>query len=295
MGRLLDEAVTVDPTAGVHRLPQPFRMIDKILSGVVDDAADKAVARERRRLARLGIVEGTKMYRPVAETAEFERAATCVCVARFEDDEDPLVSNANAENAEGREDPTSASKDEDANAKASTSRPNAVVFAGDEDGRVLAVDAASGAVLGRVVAFPGRAIAAVTAATVAPPPPEDEAFWRAGETTVSGAAATAPSPDVAGANVADEDAKEESDAKEREDDDDRGAGVDPSDPSDPSDPTDPSVPLFDIAAAAGGPTPRDATPAMFVAAACADAVRVYARQLGYRAGVWGGCCAHLRR
>ena len=278
MGRLLDEAVTVDPTAGVHRLPQPFRMIDKILSDVVDDAADKAVARERRRLARLGIVEGTKMYRPVAETAEFERAATCVCVARFEDDEDPLVSNANAnaENAEGREDPTSASKDEDANAKASTSRPNAVVFAGDEDGRVLAVDAASGAVLGRVVAFPGRAIAAVTAATVAPPPPEDEAFWRAGETTVSGAAATAPSPDVAGANVADEDAKEESDAKEREDDDDRGAGVDPSDPSDPSDPTDPSVPLFDIAAAAGGPTPRDATPAMFVAAACADAVRVYA-------------------
>ena len=23
--------------------------------------------------------------------------------------------------------------------------------------------------------------------------------------------------------------------------------------------------------------------------------RVYARQLGYRAGLWGGCCAHLRR
>ena len=85
MGRLLDAAVTADPTAGVHRLPQPFRMIDKILSGVVDDAADKAVARERRRLARLGIVEGTKMYRPVAETVELEHAATCVCVARFED------------------------------------------------------------------------------------------------------------------------------------------------------------------------------------------------------------------
>ena len=87
MGRLLDAAVTVDPTAGVHRLPQPFRMIDKILSGVVDDAADKAVARERRRLARLGIVEGTKMYRPAARTVELEHAATCVCVARFEDDD----------------------------------------------------------------------------------------------------------------------------------------------------------------------------------------------------------------
>ena len=45
MGRLLDEAVTVDPTAGVHRLPQPFRMIDKILSGVVDDAAAGRVDR----------------------------------------------------------------------------------------------------------------------------------------------------------------------------------------------------------------------------------------------------------
>lgn len=87
MGRLLDAAVTADPTAGVHRLPQPFRMIDKILSGVVDDAADKAVARERRRLARLGVVEGTKMYRPTAQTVELEHAATCVCVARFEDDD----------------------------------------------------------------------------------------------------------------------------------------------------------------------------------------------------------------
>jgi len=37
----------------------------------------------------------------------------------------------------------------------------------------------------------------------------------------------------------------------------------------------PLVPLFDIAAAAGGPTPRDATRAMIVAAACADAARLY--------------------
>ena len=103
MGRLLDAAVTTDPTAGVHRLPQPFRMIDKILSGVVDDAADKAVARERRRLARLGIVEGTKVYRPVAETVELEHAATCVCVARFEDDEAERAERATGDARTARE------------------------------------------------------------------------------------------------------------------------------------------------------------------------------------------------
>ena len=166
MGRLLDAAVTADPTAGVHRLPQPFRMIDKILSGVVDDAADKAVARERRRLARLGIVEGTKMYRPAARTVELEHAATCVCVARFEDDDAEsadwsAVGDASdaRRTAPSSSDPLASSGDADPNASShdvarreterdatSTSRSvAAVVFAGDEDGCVLAVDAATGA------------------------------------------------------------------------------------------------------------------------------------------------------
>jgi hypothetical protein len=223
MGRLLDAAVTADPTAGVHRLPQPFRMIDKILSGVVDDAADKAVARERRRLARLGVVEGTKMYRPTAQTVELEHAATCVCVARFEDDDAKsadwsAVGDASVLRASS--DPLASSGDADPNARAfsqlnakceterdatSTSRSvTAVVFAGDEDGCVLAVDAATGAVLGRVAAFPGRAIAAVTAATVAPPSPEDETFWRAGETRGDdelGASEQTPDPASDAANA----------------------------------------------------------------------------------------------
>jgi hypothetical protein len=116
-------------------------MIDKILSGVVDDAADKAVARERRRLARLGIVEGTKMYHPVAETVELEHAATCVCVARFEDDEAERAERATGDARTAREARATreTEDDEDENATStSTSRPRVVVFAGDEDGCVLA-------------------------------------------------------------------------------------------------------------------------------------------------------------
>ena len=295
MGRLLDAAVTVDPTAGVHRLPQPFRMIDKILSGVVDDAADKAVARERRRLARLGIVEGTKMYRPAARTVELEHAATCVCVARFEDDDAEsadwsAVGDASdaRRTAPSSSDPLASSGDADPNALShnlarreterdatSTSRSvAAVVFAGDEDGCVLAVDAATGAMLGRVAAFPGRAIAAVTAATVAPPSPEDETFWRAGETTTrddDDDASSEPTPKASdAANAETSDANDEHEGTPKEE----GAEEKERDADDPE--NDPVVPLFDIAAAAGGPTPRDATPAMFVAAACEDAARVYA-------------------
>ena len=40
MGRLLDAVASVDPTRGVCKLPQPFRAIDKLLSGIVDDADD---------------------------------------------------------------------------------------------------------------------------------------------------------------------------------------------------------------------------------------------------------------
>ena len=63
---LLDAAVTADPTAASTSSPQPFRMIDKILSGVVDDAADKAVARERRRARSARHSRGDEGARPAA-------------------------------------------------------------------------------------------------------------------------------------------------------------------------------------------------------------------------------------
>ena len=284
MGRLLDAAVTADPTAGVHRLPQPFRMIDKILSGVVDDAADKAVARERRRLARLGVVEGTKMYRPTAQTVELEHAATCVCVARFEDDDAKSADWSAVGDASVDADPNarafsqlSAKRETERDATSTSRSVTAVVFAGDEDGCVLAVDAATGAVLGRVAAFPGRAIAAVTAATVAPPSPEDETFWRAGETRGDdelGASEQTPDPasDAANAETSHLRTSERQGTPKGAE----GAEEEERDADDPENDPENVVPLFDIAAAAGGPTPRDATPAMFVAAACADAARVYA-------------------
>ena len=234
------------------------------------------------------------MYRPTAQTVELEHAATCVCVARFEDDDAEsadwsAVGDASdaRRTAPSSSDPLASSGDADPNASShdvarreterdatSTSRSvAAVVFAGDEDGCVLAVDAATGAVLGRVAAFPGRAIAAVTAATVAPPSPEDETFWRAGETRTSDDddASSEPTPKASdAANAETSDANDEHEGTPKEE----GAEEKERDADDTE--NDPVVPLFDIAAAAGSPTPRDATPAMFVAAACADAARVYA-------------------
>jgi hypothetical protein len=126
-------------------------------------------------------------------------------------------------------------------------------------------------VLGRVAAFPGRAIAAVTAATVAPPPPEDETFWRANETNTriefrDGDASADRAPNEDDEDAPKEDAPKEEDAEEK----DRKAEEEID-----GDKNDHVVPLFDIAAAAGGPTPRDATQTMIVAAACADAARLY--------------------
>ena len=235
------------------------------------------------------------MYRPAARTVELEHAATCVCVARFEDDDAEsadwsAVGDASdaRRTAPSSSDPLASSGDADPNASShdvarreterdatSTSRSvAAVVFAGDEDGCVLAVDAATGAVLGRVAAFPGRAIAAVTAATVAPPSPEDETFWRAGETTTrddDDDASSEPTPKASdAANAETSDANDEHEGTPKEE----GAEEKERDADDTE--NDPVVPLFDIAAAAGSPTPRDATPAMFVAAACEDAARVYA-------------------
>lgn len=64
MGRLLARVAATDPAAGVCKLPQPFRMIDKLLSGIIDDATNLALERERQRLAAQGIVEGTQVRCP---------------------------------------------------------------------------------------------------------------------------------------------------------------------------------------------------------------------------------------
>ena len=82
MGRLLDAVASVDPTRGVCKLPQPFRAIDKLLSGIVDDAANVAIERELARLAARGIVEGTEVHDPIAT---FEDVGEVTCCASSED------------------------------------------------------------------------------------------------------------------------------------------------------------------------------------------------------------------
>lgn len=75
MGRLLARVAATDPAAGVCKLPQPFRMIDKLLSGIIDDATNLALERERQRLAAQGIVEGTQVRcpSPIAPAGQLDR------------------------------------------------------------------------------------------------------------------------------------------------------------------------------------------------------------------------------
>lgn len=267
MGRLLDAAVEADPTYGVLKLPQPFRMVDKILSGIVDDAADRAVAREQRRLARLGIVEGTRLFYPEVETAELAAAATCVCLASVSG-EDGGVDELNDPFDDDNGGPASPTSDVE-----KTKQVKCVVFAGNETGDVLAVDAATGAVLGSASAFPGQAVVAITAVTVVPPPPEDDKFWHPKQPVTEDAAESdgeTGEGEMAGDDKADDDTNAEDDTKSDD---------------------DTALPLFDIAAAAGGPTPRDATPVMVVACACDDAFRAHVFDpLSKR--MWIPLCAH---
>ena len=53
MGRLLDglKDAEYNPHTAVCKLPQPFRMLDKLLSRLVDDAVNLAVERDEARLA----------------------------------------------------------------------------------------------------------------------------------------------------------------------------------------------------------------------------------------------------
>lgn len=60
MGRMLN-LVTADPGAAVCRLPQPYRMIDKLVSGVIQTAIDQAVQSESEKLAAEELRDGTKV------------------------------------------------------------------------------------------------------------------------------------------------------------------------------------------------------------------------------------------
>ena len=68
MGRLLDglKNAEYNPHTAVCKLPQPFRMLDKLLSRLVDDAVNLAVERDEARLAARGIAEGTEVLAPSA-------------------------------------------------------------------------------------------------------------------------------------------------------------------------------------------------------------------------------------
>ena len=131
MGRLLDglKDAEYNPHSAVCKLPQPFRMLDKLLSRLVDDAVNLAVERDEARLAARGIAEGTEVLTP-SKVVPDVGGVTCV-----------------AASADG-----------------------AWVFAGNDEGELVVVNASSGSVASRTRVLAGS-IAAVDAVAVDPPPP----------------------------------------------------------------------------------------------------------------------------
>ena len=83
MGRLLDglKDAEYNPHTAVCKLPQPFRMLDKLLSRLVDDAVNLAVERDEARLAARGIAEGTEVLAPSAVVDDIG-AVTSVSTSR---------------------------------------------------------------------------------------------------------------------------------------------------------------------------------------------------------------------
>ena len=184
MGRLLARVAATDPAAGVCKLPQPFRMIDKLLSGIIDDATNLALERERRRLAAQGIVEGTQVRCPppspprVNDTAKSTRRR-----ARRPSPEPlrpPLTPNFVPNFVVSVQVflPSAVADDVGAVACLAASEDGRRAFAGVEDGSVVVVDAATGVVASRVVAFSDKPVLAVDVVTARPPPPDDP-FWHA--------------------------------------------------------------------------------------------------------------------
>ena len=235
------------------------------------------------------------MYRPAARTVELEHAATCVCVARFEDDDAESAdwsAVGDASDARGRTAPSSsdplASSGDAVNAGVTTQRVAGRSATHDVDVEIRRrrrLRRRRGRVRPRGRRRDGRssaasrpsrvkAIAAVTAATVAPPSPEDETFWRAGETTTrddDDDASSEPTPKASdAANAETSDANDEHEGTRKEE----GAEEKERDADDPE--NDPVVPLCATSRRRGGRDAARRDPATFVAAACEDAARVYA-------------------
>ena len=221
MGRLLDgiKDAEYNPHSAVCKLPQPFRMLDKLLSRLVDDAVNLAVERDEARLAARGIAEGTEVLTPSRVVPDVG-GVTCV-----------------AASADGE-----------------------WVFAGNDEGELVVVNASSGSVASRTRVLAGS-IAAVDAVAVDPPPPppprpptpppEDTAPGE-GDEGAEGEPAEGADADADGP----EEEKEEEAPPGDGDDEGGAAGADSA-----------GLALDDIAAAAGGLSPADLRPLYLVAVA----------------------------
>uniref|UniRef100_H2YG23 Uncharacterized protein n=1 Tax=Ciona savignyi TaxID=51511 RepID=H2YG23_CIOSA len=71
-----DGVFLLDPELVVDELPQPFRMIDKILTGIVEDTWDVIVDRQVKREAELRRIK-PPVYKPTSKIDEFS-GSTCI-------------------------------------------------------------------------------------------------------------------------------------------------------------------------------------------------------------------------
>ena len=222
MGRLLDglKDAEYNPHSAVCKLPQPFRMLDKLLSRLVDDAVNLAVERDEARLAARGIAEGTEVLTP-SKVVPDVGGVTCV-----------------AASADG-----------------------AWVFAGNDEGELVVVNASSGSVASRTRVLAGS-IAAVDAVAVdPPPPPPPRPPTPPPEDTAGEGNEGAEGDDAEGAD-ADADGPKEEVEKEKDEEAPPGDGDDEGGAAALA-----GLALDDIAAAAGGLSPADLRPLYLVAVA----------------------------
>eukprot|EP00227_Mantoniella_beaufortii_P019986 CAMPEP_0197602570 /NCGR_PEP_ID=MMETSP1326-20131121/37516_1 /TAXON_ID=1155430 /ORGANISM="Genus nov. species nov., Strain RCC2288" /LENGTH=164 /DNA_ID=CAMNT_0043169961 /DNA_START=98 /DNA_END=588 /DNA_ORIENTATION=+ len=81
MGRLL-ALVAPDPAAAACKLPQPYRMVDKLVAGIIQGAIDQAVQAESELLAAEQLRDGTKVHFP---SAVYDNLGAVTCCATSKD------------------------------------------------------------------------------------------------------------------------------------------------------------------------------------------------------------------
>uniref|UniRef100_H2Y1Y1 Uncharacterized protein n=1 Tax=Ciona intestinalis TaxID=7719 RepID=H2Y1Y1_CIOIN len=72
-----DGVYLLDPELVVDELPQPFRMIDKVLTGIVEDVWDEIVDREKKREEEMRRVR-PPVYNPTSKVEEFTNLSCMV-------------------------------------------------------------------------------------------------------------------------------------------------------------------------------------------------------------------------